>query len=198
MPARTYAVTIVERWDLEMVHMFLQSDSIPPGQKSQLRAVLAVADKDGNVDVLYRLRNGRRTQTPVHLAQLNGELQLLCSKRSMQCFKMTYPDGTTQDIFNDQASFSKLGHIIHHLLKQWRNESSPYSQGVCAMCSITTNLKRCGQCDFVQYCSREHQQDHWTDSHRRECHQVKTTYYPYANQDGLIILKPRNIWLPAK
>ena len=38
----------------------------------------------------------------------------------------------------------------------------------CEVCGLTTNLKSCGQCLKVNYCSREHQVAHWKE-HRQWC-----------------------------
>lgn len=38
----------------------------------------------------------------------------------------------------------------------------------CEVCGLTTNLKSCGSCLKVNYCSREHQIAHWKD-HKPWC-----------------------------
>ena len=84
------------------------------------------------------------------------------------------PDGSTQVIFLPRGvSDARAKKIMYNLRCQWRSERasdvSPYTQGVCAICSIGTGLKRCDGCGIVQYCSKDHQHDHWKGSHRHEC-----------------------------
>jgi hypothetical protein len=168
------AVTITETWDLEMIRKCLSSTRILQSEKVKLRDVLTAADSAGNVDVTYRCRNGHRTQTPVHIAKFPDAIQRLCCHKYMRCLEATFPDGSKQDVFFQRGtSQEKITQTFCKLVRHWRSDRasdiSPYPQGICATCPLKTHLKRCDGCKIVQYCSREHQREHWTDSHRHEC-----------------------------
>ena len=51
--------------------------------------------------------------------------------------------------------------------KTMNGSSKP--QALCSHCQNPGNLKRCGGCYEVAYCSNEHQKLHWKKEHRLKC-----------------------------
>lgn len=50
---------------------------------------------------------------------------------------------------------------------------------ICEICGKTSGLKSCGRCLLVNYCSREHQLQHWKD-HKQWCRKFDN-YNPETN-----------------
>lgn len=47
-------------------------------------------------------------------------------------------------------------------------------QNICGLCqSESPNLRLCGACKLIRYCSSDHQKQHWK-SHKPFCHQYKS------------------------
>ncbi|KAL9692809.1 hypothetical protein quinque_000104, partial [Culex quinquefasciatus] len=39
---------------------------------------------------------------------------------------------------------------------------------ICAVCGVPAG-QRCGGCQQVSYCGKDHQRQHWKELHRKEC-----------------------------
>jgi len=76
------------------------------------------------------------------------------------------------------AAISKLlsvqGKIVLKLSSPAVGHSAPGSSAAaCALCGVVaSHLKRCGRCNKVHYCSKDHQTSHWKAVHKRQCQQA--------------------------
>ena len=55
------------------------------------------------------------------------------------------------------------------LAESKRMEVHPSAQALCARCGSPANLKRCGKCRAVRYCSMECARAAWKAGHKQEC-----------------------------
>ncbi|XP_060605420.1 rho GTPase-activating protein gacZ-like [Ruditapes philippinarum] len=60
---------------------------------------------------------------------------------------------------------------------------------LCKICGETKNLKRCGTCKRVYYCSREHQLKDWK-GHKETCKELKSSQYEeQTGTNGMVYSK---------
>ncbi|RDB22154.1 hypothetical protein Hypma_010751 [Hypsizygus marmoreus] len=76
----------------------------------------------------------------------------------------------TLGILSGERGFNKGVRSMRKVFKNWDTCGIP-------TCEVTENLKVCGRCQTVRYCTPGHQRAHWTDPsapHKEMCH--KTDY----------------------
>ena len=170
---RRYSVSLTEQWDLQVAIGLLITDNIASTDRRKLVKILKFSDDLGHIEVTYRFSHGKIVRTPAY-TRVSEQTKRMCGHKYMEFFLVTLPDGNSFDLHTPRTmSPARLNSIAAKISLQLRSVRasgiSPYTQGVCAFCMSSIDLKRCTGCSIVQYCSSGHQREHWKDSHRQEC-----------------------------
>jgi len=72
------------------------------------------------------------------------------------------------DARNFTTSYIKTGLSVGGEFKERKLDKELKPEKICFVCKSTNNLKLCGKCKIIYYCSREHQSEDWK-RHKKEC-----------------------------